>query len=406
MALYKFRAKDQTGKTIAGEVEVADEKTLVGTLRKQNLIPIEIAQQGGKTSLSLSSLHIGIPGRGVPSSELVGFTRQLSTMVSAGLPLTDALVILERQTRSQAFSRIIGEIVADVEGGTSLSASLGKHPKVFNTVYIKLVEAGETGGVLDKVLARLADTLEKDREFKTKTKGAFIYPIIVVSVMIIVVALMMIFVIPKLTGLYSELGAKLPLPTKILIAVSKFTSSFWWLLLLLVIGSGVGLKFFAASKVGSDLISAFVLRIPIWGKIKKNLVLAEFTRTLGLLIGTGIPIIVALKVVAGLLTSKAYKEGIEYAIERVERGSSLYQPLSQNQAFPPIVGQMLRIGEETGKMDEVLGRLAIYFENEGENSIRNLTTALEPVILVILGIGVGALVLSIILPIYNLTSQF
>lgn len=402
MALYRYIAKDQNGKKFIGEVEAIDEHAVIITLQKQGLVPIDVKKkQGGKASFKGI-----IPGMGgVSSTEIVDFTRQLSTMVSAGLPLTDALIILEKQAK-QNFARIVSEIVADVEGGSSLSQSLARHPKIFDVIYIKLVEAGETGGVLDKVLNKLADTLEKDREFKSKTKGAFIYPIIVIAVMIIVVTIMMIFVIPKLTSLYTEIGASLPLPTKIMIAASNFMVSFWWLVFLSFGILIYGFRLFAKTEKGAEFVSKVVLAMPIWGKIKKSLILAQFTRTLGLLIGTGIPIITALKVVAGILASPTYKEGIDFAIERVEHGSPFYQPLAANPAFPPIIGQMVMVGEETGKMDEVLNRLSVYFEAESEHSIRNLTTALEPVILVILGLGVGVLVLSVILPIYNLTAQF
>lgn len=404
MALYRFSAKDVTGKKYTGEVEVLDEKTLITTLQKQGLVPYDIRKkEGGAVLVSLKSI---LPHFGVSGADVVGFTRQLSTMISAGLPLTEALVILEKQTKNDVFARALSQVVADVEGGSSLSQSLAKFPRLFDIIYIKLVEAGETGGVLDKVLAKLAETLEKDKEFKSKTRGAFIYPIIVIIVMVIVMSVMMIFVVPRLTSLYTEIGVSLPLPTRILIAISSFMRNFWWLLLILIALSVWGGKYFSKTDAGSRIISQLVLMLPIWGKIKKTLILAQFTRTLGLLIGTGIPIIVALKVVAGLLASPTYKSGIDFAIARVERGSPLYQPLASNPAFPPIIGQMLRVGEETGKMDEVLQRLSVYFEQESENLIRNLTTALEPIILVILGLGVGILVLSIILPIYNLTAQF
>ncbi len=404
MALYKFTAKDINSKKYSGEVEVLDEKTLVTTLQKQGLVPVEIKKRDAGSLLSI--VQTIIPRFKGGSADLVGFTRQLSTMISAGLPLTDALVILEKQTKNQEFSRQVSEIVADVSGGTSLSQSLARHPKTFGIVYIKLVEAGETGGVLDKVLAKLSETLEKDREFKSKTKGAFIYPVIVIIVMLLVMVVMMIFVVPRLTSLYTEIGAQLPLPTRILIVMSNFLRSFWWLVAIMIALSTWGFKYFSKTEKGARVVSRLFLHVPIWGKIRKTLILATFTRTLGLLIGTGIPIIVALKVVAGLLDNPTYKDGIDFAIARVERGSPLYQPLQSNPAFPPIIGQMLRVGEETGKMDEVLERLSVFFENESEHLIRNLTTALEPIILVVLGLGVGILVLSIILPIYNLTAQF
>ena len=404
MSLYRYTAKDLSGKKFTGEVEAIDEKALVTTLQGEGLVPIEVRERNAQGSITIEKV---LPKTGgVSSSEIVGFTRQLSTMISAGLPLTDALVILEKQAKNKHFARVLAEVVADVEGGTSLSAAFAKHPRVFDIIYVKLVEAGETGGVLDKILNKLAESLEKEREFKAKTRGAFIYPAIVVVVMIIVMSIMMIFVIPKLTSLYTEIGAALPLPTRILIVMSNFMRSFWWLLIMMVIAGTYSFRTYSKTVRGGQIVSKFVLWLPIWGKIRKTLILAQFTRTLGLLIGSGIPIITALKVVADLLAAPTYKEGIEFAISRVERGAPLYQPLVASPDFPPIIGQMVRVGEETGKMDEVLIRLSVYFEAESENLIRNLTTALEPVILVILGAGVGVLVLSIILPIYNLTAQF
>lgn len=404
MPLFKYVAKDASGKSVSGDVEALDEAALVKILQKEGLIPVKVK----KHTTGGSGVVIGfLPfGKGVPFGELVGFTRQLSTMVSAGLPLTDSLLILQKQTKSPKFAKVLAEVVTSVEGGLSLSQALAAHPEVFDVIFVKLIESGETGGVLDKVLAKLAQSMEKEREFKSKTKGAFVYPLIVVVVMAVVMSLMMIFVIPKLTGLYAEIGTQLPLITRIMIAASGFMVKFWWLVLVVLAALFVGFKAFAKTPKGSELISRFVLKIPVWGKLRRTLVLAEFTRTLGLLIGTGVPIIVALKVVRDILNSPVYRDGIDVAITRVERGSPLFQPIAANPAFPPIISQMIRVGEETGKMDEVLGRLAGYFEEESENLVRNLTTAMEPIILVILGAGVGVMVLSIILPIYNLTAQF
>lgn len=404
MALYHFIARDSAGKRFSGEIEALDEKALVVSLQKQGYVPVSVkVKETGHFLATINSLfsHIGVGG-----VDIAPFTRQLHTMISAGLPLTDSLVILEKQTKNPVFAQAISQIIADVEGGATLSSSLSKYPKIFDVVYIKLIEAGETGGVLDKILAKLADTLEKDKEFRSKTKGALVYPAIVLVVMVIVMIVMMIFVIPKLKDLYSEIGVSLPLATRILIGVSSFMVNFWWLLLIFLALAVFGINFLIKIPKVSKFISEVYLQLPVWGKIKKTLILAQFTRTFGLLIGSGIPIIPALKVVAGLLSNPAYKEGIELAIGKVERGSPLYQPLMVSTVFPPIVGQMLRVGEETGKLDEVLLRLSVYFENEAEHLIANLTTALEPMILVILGLGVGALVFSIIMPIYNLTSQF
>ena len=404
MPVFKFVAKDASGKRVSGEVDALDDKGVVRILRGEKFTPLEIKQivvgKGAKKSVIPSF------GSSVSTGDVVNFTRQFATMISAGLPLVDALVILQKQTKNANFSKVLSTVVGDVEGGMSLSAALAVHKRVFGIVYIKLIEAGETGGVLDKVLNKLAQSLEKDKEFKSKTRGAFIYPAIVVFVMVVVMVLMMLFVVPKLTGLYTEIGADLPLPTKIMIALSTFMQRFWWLLIAAFVGSLYGLRIYGRTDAGADVISRVVLNLPVWGKIRRTLVLSEFTRTLGLLIGTGIPIVTALRVVRDILNNPAYKQGIDEAIGRVERGAPLYQPISANPAFPPIVGQMIKVGEETGKMDEVLTRLAVYFEAESENMVRNLTTALEPMILVVLGLGVGVLVLAIIMPIYNLTSQF
>lgn len=404
MALYHFTARDSTGKKFDGEVDALDEKSVIITLQKQGYVPIKISKKA--TSNILSSIRNFSSKFGLGGVDIVPFTRQLHTMISAGLPLTQCLVILEKQAKDSAFSQALSQIVADVEGGSSLSASLSKFPRFFDVVYVKLIEAGEAGGMLDKILEKLAESLEKDKEFKAKTKGALVYPAIVIIVMVVVMVFMMIFVIPKLTSIYEEIGVKLPLVTRALIATSKFMAGFWWLILIFICGLVFGFRFFARIPKVARFLSILYLEIPIWGKIKQTLILAQFTRTFALLIGSGIPIISALKIVSGLLANPVFKETIDDAIVKVERGSPIYKPLSASSVFPPILGQMLRVGEETGKMDDVLLRLSVYFENEAEHLVNNLTTALEPIILVILGVGVGILVFSIIMPIYNLTSQF
>lgn len=282
MPIFKYIVKDYEGKKASGEVEAVDQKSLIESLRKEGLVPLNINRLGDKKELGGKSMPTF--GGSVSSKEIVNFTRQLSTMLSAGLPLIDGLTIMQKQTKNQNFSRVLQDIVADVQGGTSLSKSLSKHPKAFDVVYIKLIEAGEAGGVLDKVLLKLAQSLEKDREFKAKTRGAFIYPAIVVSVMVLVVVLMMIFVIPKLTGLYEEIGTELPLPTRVMIAMSDFTRNFWWLLLLFTVGFFLGFRVYSKTPQGADKVGKLVLSLPIWGKIRRTLVLTEFTRTLGLIL--------------------------------------------------------------------------------------------------------------------------
>jgi type IV pilus assembly protein PilC len=283
---------------------------------------------------------------------------------------------------------------------------LEKHPRVFTEVFVSLIRAGEAAGVLDKVLARLSDNLEKQKEFSSKVKGAMIYPAIIVVGMGIVGTIMMIFVIPKLLGLYKEFNAELPLPTKILMTISGLATQFWWIVL---IGLGAGFFFFQnfqKTPFGKKKIDEVKLRLPIVGGLQKMTILTEMTRTLGLLVSTGISIIDGLNIVSHAVGNSIYEEELQTAAKQVEKGLPLAGILAEYEEFPPVVTQMIAVGEETGKLDEVLTKLSVYFESESENLVKGLTTAIEPLIMIVLGLGVGFLVIAVILPIYNLTTAF
>ncbi|MDQ3098427.1 MAG: type II secretion system F family protein [bacterium] len=402
MIQFNYIAKERDGAERAGIVEAADSNQAAKILRERGLVVITIKAVG--TGLSFDKIFASF--NKVSPTEITNFTRQLSTMITAGLPLTEALNILKAQTQNKQFNIVQESILHDIEGGGSFADSLQKHPKTFSKIYVSLVRAGEASGLLDTILARLAENLEKDREFKAKTRGAMIYPLIVVVAITVVMFIMMIFVIPRLTGMYTDMGVELPGPTKLLIATSKFFVNFWWLM----IGSGIAAFFaykqYAKTEVGKKNIDEMKYKIPVFGKIRRESALTEFARTLGLLVGAGIPIIESLNIVSDSVGDKVYYDSIRKAARDVEHGAPLSVPIARDANFPPILSQMIKVGEETGKLDEVLVKISKYFEAEAENLIKNLTTALEPFILIFLGIGVAFLVLSIILPIYKLTSSF
>lgn len=402
MTLFNYRAKEKDGKERTGIVEASDPNQAVKILRERGLIVVSI--KATNTGFSVDKIFSSLSK--INPAEISNFTRQLSTMITAGLPLTEALTILKAQTKNKQFDMILESVLHDIESGGSFAESLQKHPKTFTKIYISLVRAGESSGLLDTILARLAENLEKEREFKAKTRGAMIYPVIVVIAITIVMFIMMIFVIPRLTGMYTEMGVELPGPTKFLINTSNFFVNFWWLMIMGGVIVGFSYKQYIKTDIGRKNIDNIKYRIPVFGKIRRESALTEFARTLGLLVGAGIPIIEALNIVSDSVGDKVYFDAIRKAAKDVEHGAPLSVPIANDTNFPPILSQMIKVGEETGKLDEVLMKISRYFESEAENLIKNLTTALEPFILIFLGIGVAFLVLSIILPIYKLTSSF
>lgn len=400
MAIFKYTARNEYGEKVSGKVEARTRSQAAQALMDRNLLVIKVAPLTDQSLAFLQDLLFGIK-----QDDLVNFTRQLSTMISAGLPLATALSILQDQP-NPAMATMVNKILKDVESGEGFADSLAKHQDVFSRVYIQLVRAGEVGGVLDLVLDRLAETLEKQKDFRAKTKGAMIYPLIVVIAMVIVGFIMMVFVIPKLTAMYKDFNADLPLATKVLISLSDFFAKFWWLAIALAAGAGFGLRVWSQTEAGERKIDEWLLKIPIMGNLRKKLVLTEFARTLSLLLGAGVSLLEALDIVSEAMDSILFREAVQDARDEVERGVSLSQALGAHEIMPSILPHMIAVGEETGKIDEVLLKLSEYYEKESEYAVKNLTAAMEPLIMIVLGVGVGLMVVAIIMPIYNLTSQF
>ena len=399
MAIFSYTAKNNVGGTVSGDVEARNREIAVGLLKNQGFTVISIKEKSSDIGDFLSDL------KGVPFGEVVTFTRQLSTMISAGLPISRSLEVLSNQAENKKFKKIISEILRSVEGGSSLSASFSAYPKVFSNTYVSLVRAGESSGKLDIILKKLADNMEADRELSSKFKSAMIYPMVVMVAMVAVVIILMVFVMPKLTEMYEGMQIELPAATKFVINLSKFATKYIYIILIVVVGAVIGIRSFLSSEKGKGLISEIIIKIPVFGKITLQKDYASFSRTLSLLIGAAVPIVDALNIVSVTMSGMQLRRSIQEAARQVEKGNSLSAFFKSDSTFPSLLGQMNSVGEETGKTDEVLERVAVYYEGEVNNLVKGLSSALEPIILVMLGIMVGFLVISVITPIYKLTSS-
>ncbi len=401
MQLYNYVVKDQVGETLKGKVEARDTHAAANVLRDRGYVVIKLESiVDGANSGLLARFN-----NRISSQDIVTFTQQLSTMINSGLPLSDGLSILQSQSKP-ALIKVLNEMLRDIQGGASFADAMAARKGVFSEVYIASIRAGEASGKLDEVLTKLAETEEKKREFAAKTKGALIYPVIVLVVMLIVMVVMMVVVIPKLTEMFDDFGAELPITTQILIAVSGFAQKFWWMFLAAIGGGVFMLRRYYRTKVGREQIDNFVLKIPVYGKLRTQVALADITRTLALLTASGISILEALEIVAKTSGNVMFERSLVETAEGVEKGLPLATMLAREQVFPPLLSQMVSVGEETGQLSGILVKVARYFESESEHAIKNLTTAIEPLIMVILGLGVAFLVLAILMPIYQLTSSF
>lgn len=397
---FIYKAKDVKGGEHSGDIQAPDMHTSAQMIRKKGLIVISVAPKTPPIGMFLDRIF-----NRVSFGELVMITRQLATMISAGLVLSEAIDILEEQQSNKTFKKVLLEISQDIKGGFTFAQALSRHPDVFPRIYTNLIRSGEASGKLDTVLKQMADGLEKDREFKARIKGAMIYPVVVLSMMVVVIIIMMIFVIPKLTSLYQQSTLELPLPTKILITTSNLFVNFWWVGISLIIGLFVAINRWGKTEEGGTFMARAVLKIPVVGKVITNVTLTNFTRTFGLLTSAGIPLLDSIAIVEDLSDNRIFKKVLKDAYLGVEKGLPLSSLLTVS-VFPKIVSQMIRVGEETGKIDEIFFKLADYFEEESDHLLKNLTVAIEPIVLILLGIGVAFLVISIILPIYKLTTSF
>jgi len=398
MPAFVWKGKTRDGKAVSGE-RVGDNKEAVMALLRREQILVSSVKEKGK-EMALPKL-----GGGVPAKDLAVFTRQFSVMIDAGLPLVQCLEILASQQENKTFAKILQQTRMDVEGGASLADAMRKHPKAFDELYVNMIAAGEAGGILDTILKRLATYIEKAVKLKSQVKGAMIYPIAVISIAGIVVAVILWKVIPTFAAMFEGLGAQLPLPTRIVIAASNWFVRLLPFLVLGVVGGGLLIRRYYATYGGRRTIDRMVLKLPVLGVLMQKIAVARFCRTLATLISSGVPILDGLEITARTSGNAIIEDAIMAVRKAVESGMTLAQPLKESGVFPPMVVQMIGVGEQTGALDAMLSKIADFYEDEVDQAVANLLTLLEPVMIMFLGVTVGGIVISMYLPLFDLISK-
>lgn len=400
MLTYTFTARDPaTGKRIESEVQAENEKAAAKAIQGQGYSPLEI-------SLANSERSIGGFRNRVKTKDKVIFSRQLSTMINAGLPLVQALRQVESQTASKALKVIIQKVIADVEAGSSFHEALARYPNVFNNVYISLVEAGEASGTLDKSLERLSNQQEKDAEIISKVRGALIYPLLVVVVMIGVVTFMVVVVLPHVQDIYQGIpGAQLPFVTRVLLWISHIIKRFWWLILILLGFAAFFTTRWARSGPGKEVVDKAKMRMWPIGSLFMKLYMARFARTSQTLVASGVPLLQVMKISADAVNNVHINRSLTAAAEKVKGGKALSETLEGDPNFLELVPNMIHIGEQSGAMETMLGKTADYYENEVDNEIRAISTVIEPVMMILLGLMALLIVAAVLLPIYGLANK-
>ena len=398
MPIFKWEGKTLKGSMKKGEMEAPSEAAIRIHLRQQSIIPTKIAAKGKEFKISLPG------GKKVKQRSIAIFTRQLATMIDAGLPLVQSLDILSSQQDHKVFKNIIREIREDVESGSTFAGALKKHPSTFDDLYTNLVVAGEEGGILDNILNRLSNYIEKAEALKKKVKSAMIYPVIIMSVAILVVIILMIFVIPVFETIFKSAGQSLPLPTLIVLTMSKIIKKY----IVVIIPAAILFVFlfrkFYKTEAGKTLIDRLLLKVPVFGMLLKKVAVARFARTLGTLVSSGVPILDGLLIVSKTAGNRTIETALMSARASIREGETIAEPLSRSNIFPPMVTQMISVGESTGALDSMLTKIADFYDDEVDVAVSNLTSLLEPFLMVFLGVVIGGVVIAMYLPIFQMAS--
>ncbi len=400
MATFSYKAKDQKGNLVQGVLEAEHNTAVINRLQAMGYYPVEIIDESAlkKERVSLAR----VIRRRIPLNALVNFNRQLADLISAGVPLVRGLTIIVNQTHNPFLREIVEKVLQDVQEGDTLAKALSKHPKVFNKLYCAMVKAGERGGFLDVVLQRLADLAEKEQDLKAKVKATLMYPAVMIIASIGAIIVLMTVVVPKIVAIFQELQQTLPLPTQILIAISWWLSNYWWLIILSIAGVILLVWNFSRSEKGRWQIDSFKLRIPLFGMIVLKQEIGRFARTLGSLLANGVPILEALDITKEVATNKLVAVEIDKIIAEVTQGSSMSKVMRTGTIFPPIMINMIAVGEETARLPEVLSKVATSYEGDVDRSLKMLTSLIEPLVILTMGVVVAFIVISILLPIFNL----
>jgi len=399
MPVYKWEGKTLRGAIKRGELEAASEAALRIQLRQQNIIPTRILSKGRELKFQLSIL-----GQRVSEKMVAVFTRQLATMIDAGLPLVQSLDILAMQQENKIFRETLTTVKDDVESGSTFAAALKRHPKIFNELYVNLVVAGEEGGILDNILLRLSNYIEKSVALKKKVKTAMVYPAAIVAVAVLVVSILMIFVIPVFEKMFLSAGQSLPLLTLIIVAISKLLKKFFLLVVAALILLAIILRRYHKSDSGQRVIDGFLLKVPVFGMLFRKIAIARFSRTLSTLVSSGVPILDSLNIVAKTAGNRIVEDAIMRARSSISEGETIADPLAKAQVFPIMVTQMISVGESTGSLDTMLGKIADFYDEEVDNTVATLTSLLEPFLMVFLGGTIGTIVVAMYLPIFRMAT--
>jgi len=398
MPVFKWEGKTLKGTIKKGEMEAPNEGAIRIHLRQQNMIPTKIAAKGKEIKISLPF------GKKVHQRSIAIFTRQLATMIDAGLPLVQSLEILSSQQEHKIFKNILRGIREDVEGGSTFAGALKKYPATFNDLYTNLVVAGEEGGILDNILLRLAAYIEKAEALKKKVKSALVYPSVIVGVAIFVVMILMFFVIPVFSKMFEEAGSQLPLPTLVVVVISKFAQKYIFIVIPAVILFFYLFKKYHQTEGGKRVLDGLLLKLPVFGPLFQKIAVARFSRTLGTLVSSGVPILDGLNIVSKTAGNKVIETAIMNARASIREGETIAEPLARSNIFPPMVIQMIAVGESTGALDSMLSKIAEFYEEEVDVAVANLTSLLEPILMIFLGVVIGGVVIAMYLPIFNMAS--
>ncbi|BFD24876.1 MAG: type II secretion system F family protein [Candidatus Parcubacteria bacterium] len=401
MAIFRYKAKNAKGRTKSGLDVAMSEADLSQRLRRQNLDIISIAAADNSPEAKLNLLLNKPKGK-----DLAVFSRQFAVMISANVPIVESLVILIEQTSNFKLKQAVSEVAFEVTAGSLLSDSLGKHPRIFDNFFINMVKSGEASGKLDEVLEYLADQTERSYDTASKVKGAMIYPVFVLIAMVVVGIVLMVKILPSLTGMLQESGMDLPVTTKIIIATSDFLVNYLWLVIVLVIGLVFLVRLYLKTDKGRRNWDSLTLRIPIFGKLVNYVVLTRFTRSLSTLLKGGVTITKSLEVVSGVVSNKVYEDILLRTLQSIKDGNPLSTVMNTESIVPKMVPQMISVGERTGKIDVVLDSITGFYTRESEKMLANLSSLMEPLIMVIMGIGVGIMVAAVIMPMYSMATQF
>jgi type IV pilus assembly protein PilC len=397
---YQYQVRDKSGKTINGSLEAANQQAVAAKLREMGYAPVSISEE----KEGALQKEITIPGFGekVKTEDLAVFSRQFATMINSGVSLIRALNILAEQTENKKLASIIKEIRSDVEEGKALSDSVAKHPDTFPKLYVAMVRAGETAGMLDSVLLRVADTMESDLALKRKIKSAMTYPVVVLIMAVALTGVMLVFIVPTFVGMFESLGGELPLPTKVMLALSGLLRSFWYLFMFLPVLLWQGFKRARKHPAVRFQLDRLKLKFPVFGNLFHKIALSRFSRNLGTLLRAGVPILTALEITAETINNGVISNATNDVKMSVKEGESVAGPLAQHAVFPPMVVQMLAVGEETGAMDEMLVKISDFYDDEVTAMTESLTAMLEPLMIGVLGGIVGAMVISLYLPMFKI----